>query len=288
MKNEKVMFGALALMVAAGTASAQWSEDFDGYSLGSLGTQGCWDGWDGSSGAYGTVTADQARSAPNSMAADSGTDAVQQFNPPVNSGQHTLAGYIYVPGNMDDNTYWIIQNVYTHDGGTYDWTVQVVLDPFNGDVHDDMPEFYGDGIDDGFNYLPLIVDQWVEIRSEFDFDNNYVETYYGGDLLSWGEIDYDEDGDGLRDVQVQNLDLYGPQAVAAYHDDLTFTAGGCGDPCLDGYANCNGDGAVNTQDFLCYLGLWAAGNIAADCNGDGTVNTQDFLCYLGLWAACQG
>ena len=60
-----------------------------------------------------------------------------------------------------------------------------------------------------------------------------------------------------------------------------------GDPCLDGYANCNGDGAVNTQDFLCYLGLWSSGNIAADCNGDNTVNTQDFLCYLGLWSACQ-
>jgi len=57
------------------------------------------------------------------------------------------------------------------------------------------------------------------------------------------------------------------------------------------YADYNGDGTVNTQDFLAYLGAWSAafqsGNYdaAADCNGDGAINTQDFLCFLGLWAA---
>jgi hypothetical protein len=56
------------------------------------------------------------------------------------------------------------------------------------------------------------------------------------------------------------------------------TGGGC-------YADYNGDGAVNTQDFIAYLGAWAAGDLAADCNGDGVINTQDFLCFLGLWAA---
>jgi hypothetical protein len=66
-----------------------------------------------------------------------------------------------------------------------------------------------------------------------------------------------------------------------------------GDPCLDGFANCNGDGAVNTQDFLCYLQKWSAafqsGNYdpSADCNNDGNINTQDFLCFLGAWSACQ-
>ncbi len=280
MKYSQVLLSAAALLMAAGTASAQWSDNFDSYAVGSLGTQGGWDGWDGSSGAYGTVTTAQARSAPNSMAAAGGTDAVQRFIPPVDSGQWTFTGHVYVPGNIDDNTYWIIQNVYTHDGGTYDWTVQVVMDPINGSVNEDMQEFYGDGQDDGFNYLALIQDQWVEIRSEFDIDNNYVETYYGGQLLSWGDLD--TLGDGL--VQVENLDLYGPQAVAAYHDDLSFTSG---DPCLDGYANCNGDGAVNTVDFLCFLQLYSAGNMAADCNNSGNINTQDFLCFLGLWSACQ-
>ena len=57
------------------------------------------------------------------------------------------------------------------------------------------------------------------------------------------------------------------------------------------YADCNNDDTVNTQDFLCFLGIWSAayssGNYdpAADCNNDLVINTQDFLCFLNLWSA---
>lgn len=50
-------------------------------------------------------------------------------------------------------------------------------------------------------------------------------------------------------------------------------------------ADWNGDGTVNTQDFIAFLGQWAAGDSGADLNGDGAVNTQDFIVFLGLWAA---
>jgi hypothetical protein len=33
------------------------------------------------------------------------------------------------------------------------------------------------------------------------------------------------------------------------------------------------------------LELWAAGNSEADLNGDGAVNTQDFITFLNEWAA---
>ena len=67
-----------------------------------------------------------------------------------------------------------------------------------------------------------------------------------------------------------------------------------GDPCLEQFPNCDGNGVVNTQDFLCFLGKWSAafqsGNYdaAADCDGNGSINTQDFLCFLGKFAACFG
>lgn len=51
------------------------------------------------------------------------------------------------------------------------------------------------------------------------------------------------------------------------------------------YADCDGDGTVNTQDFLCYLNLFTSNDAAADCDGNGTVNTQDFLCYLNAWSS---
>ena len=61
--------------------------------------------------------------------------------------------------------------------------------------------------------------------------------------------------------------------------------GNTGDEC--GFADCDGNGSVNTQDFLCYLGLWSSGDSAADCDGHGSINTQDFLSYLSLWSACR-
>ncbi|HZW10647.1 MAG TPA: FG-GAP-like repeat-containing protein, partial [Phycisphaerales bacterium] len=47
----------------------------------------------------------------------------------------------------------------------------------------------------------------------------------------------------------------------------------------------NGDGTVNTQDFIEFLNLWNAGDDTADWNGDGVINTQDFIQYLNDWNA---
>lgn len=59
-----------------------------------------------------------------------------------------------------------------------------------------------------------------------------------------------------------------------------LTMGGCGCP-----ADWNGDGGVDTRDFIAFLGDWSAGRGDADRNRDGAVNTQDFLLYLNEWAA---
>lgn len=50
-------------------------------------------------------------------------------------------------------------------------------------------------------------------------------------------------------------------------------------------ADWNGDGVVNTQDFIAYLNDWSAREPGADLNGDGVVNSQDFIVFLNLWNA---
>ncbi len=50
-------------------------------------------------------------------------------------------------------------------------------------------------------------------------------------------------------------------------------------------ADWNGDGTVNTLDFIAFLNDWAAKDLVADLNGDGTVNSLDFIQFLNLWAA---
>lgn len=50
-------------------------------------------------------------------------------------------------------------------------------------------------------------------------------------------------------------------------------------------ADFNGDGAVNTLDFLDFLNAFSIGDPSADFNGDGNVNTLDFLDFLNAFNA---
>ena len=50
-------------------------------------------------------------------------------------------------------------------------------------------------------------------------------------------------------------------------------------------ADLDGDGLVNTQDFLGFLNAWANGDPSADWNVDGTIDTRDFVAYLNDWVA---
>jgi hypothetical protein len=48
-------------------------------------------------------------------------------------------------------------------------------------------------------------------------------------------------------------------------------------------ADCNGDGTLNILDFVCFQGLFTAGDLEADCNGDGVLNILDFVCFQGAF-----
>lgn len=60
---------------------------------------------------------------------------------------------------------------------------------------------------------------------------------------------------------------------------------GAGDPC--DFADFNGDGNVDTQDFTAFFNAWVPRDPSADCDGNGTVDTQDFLCFLNIWNQCR-
>jgi hypothetical protein len=53
------------------------------------------------------------------------------------------------------------------------------------------------------------------------------------------------------------------------------------------YANCDGSSGspvLTANDFLCFLGLYAAGQSAADCDLVGGLTANDFLCFLDRYA----
>lgn len=53
-------------------------------------------------------------------------------------------------------------------------------------------------------------------------------------------------------------------------------------------ADCDGSGAVDLIDFLCFQNRFLAGDRAADCTGDGVLDVFDFLCFLAAFdAGCE-
>ncbi len=62
-----------------------------------------------------------------------------------------------------------------------------------------------------------------------------------------------------------------------------------GDPvrryCVPCWPDLDGNGQVDTTDFLSYLNAWSASEPIADWNADGAINTMDFIAFLGDWSA---
>jgi hypothetical protein len=53
------------------------------------------------------------------------------------------------------------------------------------------------------------------------------------------------------------------------------------------YPDCDGDGALDFFDFLCFQNAFLAGDPYADCDCDGTLDFFDFLCFQNEFlAAC--
>ena len=54
-------------------------------------------------------------------------------------------------------------------------------------------------------------------------------------------------------------------------------------------ADCDGNGALNVLDFVCFQGLFVSGDPAADCDGSGQLDVLDFVCFQGAFVAgCGG
>ena len=108
-----------------------------------------------------------------------------------------------------------------------------------------------------------------------DLDGSTDPRAVGGVLLN-SRITYDTNGDGAFDNTVDEN----------YRTVLLITGTGAApDPCA--YADCDGNGVVDTRDFTCFFNQWVPKNAAADCDGNGIVDTRDFTCFLNQWANCR-
>jgi len=205
MKKLSVIATSLVLLSPM-AAMADFIDGFESYAAGTvLDNVGGWKGWDNVAASAGVVSNAVAHSGSNSIQISS-RDAIHPFSG-ITSGVWELVAWQYIVG-AQGGTHWFIGNNVYNDGGPYTWAIETQFNTGIGNVLDDFrPE----------NLVPILLDQWVQIRNVIDLDANTVMTYYNNQLVSSGVYNV-----GGGPVQIANLDLFGVGGTAFY-DDISLT-----------------------------------------------------------------
>ena len=120
---------------------------------------------------------------------------------------------------FEGQSYFVMLSDYTDGAGQNNlWAVQLRFDSSLGIVESEF---------DTIN-LPLIMDQWVEIRIEIDLDGDWMEIYYNDDFLIEKEWTAGPNNayDGIRNIGA--IDLFANGASSIYYDDMSLEQTGSG------------------------------------------------------------
>ncbi len=165
---------AVALVLVPAAVLAQWNDNFDSYPVGPLVPQGGWIGWNGNAAATLFVVSTVSRSAPNSAEARSTTDCVRTYTG-VNSGQWVYSGWALVPQGGTGQHYFILLNTYPASPSN-NWSCQVLFD-MTANLVSDFDNPNGPTV-------PMVRNQWAEVRVEINFAIDQQTIYYNGILLN--------------------------------------------------------------------------------------------------------
>ena len=265
MSWNRALAALLAAAALAATGAAQtWSDDLESYADGSpLDGQGGWQGWDGNDGYASVVTSNLAFEGAQSVRVAPGADSVRPLDG-FGVGRWRLTVEQYVPSWFAGRSYLLVLNRY-EDGGPYEWGVQLSVDG-------DALEVRCDCGATGAQTMPLLVDQWVELRCDIDLELDQVDVYYAGQLLGsypWSQGVFG--GSSYATLAVEAIDLYPdvagtPLVTEVWYDDFRL------EPWLApvGAGYCPGDGT----GALCPCGnVGQAGEGCANTTGAGGLLT---------------
>lgn len=259
----------------AALASAQYSDGFEAYAVGSsINGQGGWDQWDSTGVAEGVVSSAFARTGTNSLATFQNGDKVQDWGGAYTTGQWRHSTWVYVPSTNVDPQWWVLLSNYSsgcNGAGTCFWTAQASVDP-------SVPEFFaqvGPSLCTGLNQFaltaPLVFDAWTEIAIEVNLDTvpQSAQLYYNGAPLG-DPFNYEEGvsaGTGVGGLDT--VDLYANDNVSVeevYWDDVGVAQSSPGNvaPCL-GTATTYCTAGVSSGG--CAVGIGSLGTPSASHTG---------------------
>lgn len=234
MRHVTLCTTAILAVTTSALAGGASSEDFESYSIGPIAPQSAdWDSWDGDPGAAGAaVSTAQANSGTKSLAVQNADDATRVFAN-ITSGVWEVKVMTYVPTAMGGSSFFILLNTYISGDPNKNWSTQVALNNAGGTVED------FDASGSGPHELPLVNNQWVQLRAVINLDTDQQDVYYGGNLLFSDTWTGHASGGGA--LQMQCIDLWGNLSTGPmFYDDLMigevdpigaccFTDGSCTD-----------------------------------------------------------
>src|ERR1039457_1257666 len=217
MKNSGAILRTIGVLtlcgMALGARGAAFFDDFESYAVGSnLHGQGGWAGWAGNASAGALVSTNFAFSPTRSVNITGASDLVHTFSGATND-QWVFSVMQYVPSTSTGTTYVVLMNTYRAPYGAADlnWSVQIQCNMATAQVISDFG---------GSATLPMIKDQWVEVRCEINLASSSVSEFYNGQLLSTHAWQGGLGGPGLNEIQA--LDLFANNAGPAYYDNVSL------------------------------------------------------------------
>ena len=117
------------------------------------------------------------------------------------------------------DSYFILLSDYTDGAGDENlWAVQLRFDIELGVVESEFDN----------KTLPLVTDEWVEIRIEIDLNNDWMEMYYNDELLHQKDWSAGPENTGNGIVNLSAVNLFSDTSTSVYFDDFVLEEVGRG------------------------------------------------------------
>lgn len=209
-------------------AQGEWFEYFDTYANDSdINGQGGWEVWPG--GGTGYVRDDYSYSSPHSLEIAGLSDVVHQYYN-YTSGKWLYRTWLYIPGDMGGQTYFILLNTYTPPS-TFAWSVQISFRSLDGTIRCDCgssTQVIGPAYE---------TDTWIPIWVFIDLDEDWTQVYVDGYLLDSDLVDdhpfygggypWTEGvfGGEANPANIAAVDLFANNATPVFYDNMQLRDG---------------------------------------------------------------
>lgn len=210
--------GVWLLALPARVDAQFFDEKFDTYTAGSMiAGQGGWETWDNDPNVNAPVVNTQSFSPPNSLQIGGVSDIVHQFTG-VTSGIWYAKARIRIPSTQTGEAFFILLNTYVSGQVNLDnWSAQVCFCRAGcttpGAVAGMVTSLGGTEVTT-VGTIPLILDQFVEIKAVINLNTNRYQLFYNNVQF------YDQPWTITAPVRLQAMDLFSNNTSPTHYDNV--------------------------------------------------------------------